>query len=103
MNSEYCISTQTVRLEYCNLSMVGVGRGMSLSTSLGGEGEGYLLTTRLSNDNLLLLHSVGGISKLGNIETLVLNLILTLNLSDLDGLGNTDLLRGRVGKTTGNL
>jgi len=76
---------------------------MSLSTSLGGEGEGYLLTTRLSNDNLLLLHSVGGISKLGNIETLVLNLILTLNLSDLDGLGDTDFLRGRVGKAAGNL
>jgi len=89
--------------------MVGVGRGMvnnrgmSLSTSLGGECESDLLTAGLSNDNLLLFHSVGGISKLGNIETLVFNLILTLNLSDLDGFGDTDLLWGWIGKAAGNL
>jgi len=86
-----------------NLSMVGVGRGMRLSTSLGGEGESDLLTAGLSNNNLLLLYGVGGISKLGNIETLVLNLILTLNFSDFNCLGDTDLLGGRVGKATGNL
>jgi len=88
---------------YSYLSMVRVGRGMCLSTSLGGEGECDLFTAGLSNDNLLLLNSVGGISKLGNIETFVLNLILTLNFCNLNGFGHTDLLRGRVSKTARNL
>merc|ERR1719483_1076960 len=89
--------------------MVGVGRGMvnnrgmSLSTSLGGKGKSDLLTARISDDNLLLLHSVGGISKLGNIKTLGLNLVLTFNLSDLDSFGDTDFFWGRVGKAAGNL
>merc|ERR1719443_2896547 len=38
------------------------------------------------------------INKLGNVETSVLNLVLALDFSDLDGLGDTDLLRGRVGE-----
>merc|ERR1712000_801630 len=78
-------------------------RGMSLSTGLGGEGEGDLLTAGLSNDNLLLINGVGGIGKLGNIEALVLNLVLTLDLSDLNGLGDTDLLGCRVCQFTGDL
>merc|ERR1719290_186703 len=77
--------------------------GMSLGTGLSGEGEGDLLTAGLSNDNLLLFNSVGGISKLGNIEALVLNFILTLDLCDLNSLGDTDLLGGRVGQLAGNL
>ena len=50
-----------------------------------------------------MVNSVGSINKLGNIEALVLNLVLTLNLSDLNGLGDTDLLGGRVGEHTGLL
>merc|ERR1712025_768907 len=63
-----------------------VGRGMSLGTGLSGEGEGDLLTAGLSNHNLL-----------------VLNLILTLDLCDLNSLGDTDPLGGRVGQLAGNL
>merc|ERR1719315_568870 len=77
--------------------------GMSLGTGLSGEGESDLLTAGLSNHNLLLLNSVGGISKFGHIETLVLNLILTLDLSDLNCFGYTHLLGGRVGQLAGNL
>ena len=73
------------------------------ATSLSGEGEGNILTTRLPNYNLFLVNSVGSISKLGNIEALVLNLVLALNLSDLNSLGDTDLLGGRVGKHAGLL
>ena len=80
-----------------------VGGSVSLSTGLGGEGEGDLLTAGLSDDDLLLLNSVGGIGELGNIEALVLNLVLALDLSDLNGLGDTDLLGGRVGQLTGDL
>ena len=80
-----------------------VDRGMSLGAGLGGEGEGDLLTAGLPNHNLLLLHSVGGISKLGDIEALVLYLVLTLHLRDLDGLGDTNLLGGWVGEGTGDL
>ena len=83
--------------------MVRVGRGMSLGAGLSWQGKGNLFTAWLSNHNLLLLHSVGGISKLGNIEALVLNLVLALDLSDLNGLGDTDLLGGWVGKGTGHL
>jgi len=76
---------------------------MILCAGLSGEGKGDLLTAWLSNYNLLLFNSVGGISKLGHIEALVLNLILTLYLSDLNSLGDTDLLGGRVGQLAGNL
>merc|ERR1712241_1605078 len=76
---------------------------MGLAASLSGEGEGDLFTAWFTNDNLLLVNSVGSISKLGNIEALVLNLVLALNLGDLDGLGNTDLLGGRVGEHAGLL
>jgi len=73
-----------------------------LSTGLGGEGKGDILTAWFTNDDLLLVNSVGSISKLGNIEALVLNLVLALNLSDLDSLGDTDLLGGRVGERASN-
>merc|ERR1719219_2297430 len=77
--------------------------GMGLAASLCGEGEGDLFTAGFTNDNLLLVNSVGSISKLGNIEALVLNLVLALNLGDLDGLGDTDLLGGWVGEHAGLL
>merc|ERR1719278_1819380 len=78
-------------------------RSMGLAAWLCREGEGDLFTAWFTNDDLLLVNSVGSISKLGNIEALVLNLVLALNLGDLDGLGNTDLLGGRVGKHAGLL
>ena len=67
------------------------------------EGEGDLFTAWFSNHDFLLINSIFGISKLGDIEALVLNLILALDFSDLDGLGDTDLLGGRVGKGAGLL
>merc|ERR1719187_640677 len=78
-------------------------RSMGLGTSLGGESESHILAAWFTNDDLLLVNSVGSISKLGNIEALVLNLVLALNLGDLNSLGDTDLLGGRVGKHAGLL
>merc|ERR1711970_353898 len=78
-------------------------RSMGLAACLCREGEGDLFTAWFTNDDLLLVNSVGSISKLGNIEALVLNLVLALNLGDLDSLGDTDLLRGRVGEHAGLL
>ena len=69
-----------------------------LPASLGVEGEGDLLAAGLSDDDLLLVNGVGGIDELGNVEALVLNLVLALDLSDGDVLGDADLLGGRVGK-----
>ena len=74
-----------------------------LPAGLGVKGEGDLLAAGLSDDDLLLVNGVGGVDELGNIEALVLNLVLTLNFSDLNSLGDTDLLGGRVGKHAGHL
>merc|ERR1719415_228234 len=80
------------------------GWGMvSLGASLGWEGEGDLVTLWLSNDGLNLVNNVLSINKLGNVETSVLNLVLALDLGDLDGLGDTDLLWGRVGEGASDL
>lgn len=78
----------------------GVGNNLVvlLPASLGVEGEGDLLAAGLSDDDLLLVNGVGGIDELGNVEALVLNLVLALDLGDGDVLGDTDLLGGRVGK-----
>ena len=78
----------------------GVGNmgNMLLLASLGVQGEGDLLTAGLSNDDLLLVHGVGGINKLGNVEALVLNLVLADDLGDGDVLGDTDLHGGGVGQ-----
>merc|ERR1712106_910847 len=76
---------------------------MGLAARLGWEGKGDLFTTGFSNDDLLLVNSVGSINKLGNIEALVFNPVLALNFGDLNGLGDTDLLGGRVGEHTGLL
>merc|ERR1719445_2121640 len=78
-------------------------RSMCLAARLCRKSEGDLFTAWFTNDDLLLVNSVGSISKLGNIEALVLNLILALNLGDLNRLGDTDLLGGRVGKHAGHL
>jgi len=84
--------------------MVRVGRGgVGLGAGLSWQRKSDLFTAWLSNDNLLLLNGVGGINELGNVEALVLNLVLALDLGDLDGLGHTDLLGGWVGKGTGDL
>merc|ERR1719180_412112 len=71
---------------------------MALGAALGWQRERHLLTAGLSDDDLLLVNGVGGIDELGNVEALVLNLVLALDLGDGDVLGDTDLLRGRVGK-----
>ena len=69
-----------------------------LPASLGVKGEGDLLAAGLSDDDLLLVNGVGGVDELGNVEALVLNLVLALDLGDGDILGDTDLLGGGVGK-----
>merc|ERR1712203_934265 len=78
----------------------GVGNNLVvlLPAGLSVKGEGDLLAAGLPDDDLLLVNGVGGIDELGNVEALVLNLVLALDLSDGDVLGDTDLLGGRVGK-----
>jgi len=78
--------------------MVWGGGVVGLGASLGGEGEGDLITLWLSNDGFDLVNNILSINKLGNVETSVLNLVLALDFSDLDGLGDTDLLGGWVGE-----
>ena len=84
-------------------SMVVGGGVVGLAARLGGEAQGDLLTAGLSDDGLDLLHGVGGISKLGNVEANVLGLVLADDLCDLNGLGDTDLLGGGVGEGAGDL
>merc|ERR1712126_686311 len=69
-----------------------------LGATLGGQRERHLLAAGLADDDLLLVNGVGGINELGNVEALVLNLVLALDLGDGDILGDTDLLGGGVGK-----
>ena len=83
--------------------MVGGGGVVSLAAGLGGKGEGDLVTAGLSNDGLDLVNCVGAVSELGHIEASLLNLVLALDLSDLDGLGDTHLLGGGVGEGAGEL
>jgi len=71
---------------------------VSLGASLGWEGKSDLVTLWLSNDCLDLLNNILSINKLGNVETSVLNLVLALDFSDLNGLGDTDLSWGWVGE-----
>ena len=70
---------------------------------LCGEGESELFTAWLSNDDLLLVHGVGGVLELGHVEALLLNLVLALDLGDLNGLGDADLVGGGVGQGAGLL
>jgi len=62
-----------------------------MGAGLGGEGKGDLVTGRGSDDDLGLVHNVGGIFELGNVEALLLNIITADNLGDLNVLGDTDL------------
>ena len=78
--------------------MVWGGGVVGLGASLGGEGEGDLITLWLSNDGFDLVNNILSINKLGNVETSVLNLVLALDFSDLNGLGDTDLSWGWVGE-----
>ena len=87
-----------------DLFSVVVGGGVvSLAASLGGEGQGDLLTAWLSDDGLDLVHDVGGVNELGDIEADIVDLVLALDLCDLNGLGDTDLLGSRVGQRAGDL
>ena len=80
------------------------GWGMvSLGASLGWESQCELFAAWLSDDGLNLVNNVLSINKLGNVETSVLNLVLALDFSDLNGLGDTDLLWGRVGEGASDL
>ena len=85
-------SLQTVSLVLTVVGLVGLGAG------LGGQGQGQLFTAWLSNDCLDLLNNILSINKLGNVEADIVNLVLTLDLGDLNGLGDTDLLWGWVGE-----
>ena len=76
--------------------MVWSGGVVGLGASLGGEGEGQLLAAWLSDDCFDLVNNIFSINKLGNVEANIVNFVLTLDLGDLDGLGDTDLLGGRV-------
>ena len=74
----------------------GVGNNLVvlLPASLGVEGEGDLLAAWLSDDDLLLVNGVGGIDELGNVEALVLNLVLALGDGDI--LGDHVVVGNRV-------
>ena len=78
--------------------MVWSGGVVGLGASLGGEGEGQLLAAWLSDDCFDLVNNIFSINKLGNVEANIVNFVLTLDLGDLDGLGDTDLLGGWVGE-----
>ena len=93
-----------VVVEVKDLFSVVVGGGVvGLAAGLGREGQGDLLTAWLSDDGLHLVDGVGGINKLGDIEADVLDLVLTLDLCDLNGLGHTDFLGSWVRKRAGDL
>ena len=71
-------------------SMSWPGADLGVKTELNITADG------IANLNILLVNNVLSIDKLGNVETSVLNLVLALDFSDLDGLGDTDLLGGWV-------
>ena len=73
-------------------SMSWPGADLGVKTELNITADG------IANLNILLVNNVLSIDKLGNVETSVLNLVLALDFSDLNGLGDTDLLGGWVGE-----
>merc|ERR550517_507388 len=75
-------------------SMVAV----ALGATLGRQRECHLLAAGLPDDDLLLVDRVARVDEFGNVEALVLDLVLTLDLGDGDVLGDANLLGGRVGK-----
>ena len=52
----------------------------------------------VTNLNISLIYSVISINELGNVEADIVNLVLALDLSDLNGLGDADLSWGWVGE-----
>ena len=79
-----------------HLSMV---RSMSRpGADLGVQTELNITADGIANLNILLVNNILSINKLGNIEANIVNFVLALDLGDLNGLGDTDLLRGRVGE-----
>ena len=65
-----------------------------LPVSLGVGGEGDLLAAALSDDDLSMVEGVDGIDELGNVEALVLNLVLALGDGDI--LGDHVVVGNRV-------
>ena len=61
------------------------------------------MTAGVSNLSLDLVHHVGGVNELGDIEADIVDLVLALDLCDLNGLGDTDLLGSRVRQRAGDL
>ena len=87
---------------YC-LSVVR-GRSMvSLAAGLCWQSQSDSVALGFSNDGLHLVNSVGVVLELGHVEASSLDLVLALHLGDLDGLGDADLLWGRVGEGASNL
>merc|ERR1719226_221402 len=73
-------------------SMSWPGADLGVKTELNITADG------IANLNILLVNNVLSINKLGNVETSVVNFVFALDFSDLNGLGDTDFLGGRVGE-----
>ena len=80
------------------LRLVGLLVGVVLGAGLGGEGEGELLAAGLSNHHILLVDHHAAVLPLGHAEALARHLVGALHLGDDNGLGDADLLGGRVGQ-----
>ena len=65
-----------------------------LPAGLGVKGEGDLLAAGLSDDDLSVVEGVDGVDELGNVEALVLNLVLALGDGDI--LGDHVVVGNRV-------
>ena len=79
-----------------HLSMV---RSMSRpGADLGVQTELNITADGIANLYILLVNNILSINKLGNIEANIVNFVLALDLGDLNGLGDTDLLWGWVGE-----
>ena len=73
-------------------SMSWPGADLGVKTELNITADG------IANLNILLVNNILSINKLGNVEANIVNFVLALDLGDLDGLGDTDLLGGWVGE-----
>ena len=73
-------------------SMSRPGADLGVQTELNITADG------IANLYILLVNNILSINKLGNVEANIVNFVLALDLGDLDGLGDTDLLGGWVGE-----
>jgi len=64
---------------------------VALGTGLGWEGKSDIIAVWFTQNSLNLVNGVGGILKLGNIETFLFLDVLADNLGDGDILGHTGL------------